>query len=63
MQRSEDPNDGRAVKLSATARGRKVLEAARARRLAAMEKILDSVSAEDLEAIERAVGVLEARLK
>ncbi len=63
VHRSEDPDDRRAVKLAATARGRKALDAARARRLAAMEQILDGVSAEDLEAIERAVTVLEERVK
>lgn len=63
VRREENPNDRRAVKLSATARGKKVLDVARRNRLAAMEKIVGGVSAEDLAIIERAVSVLEERVK
>lgn len=63
VRREIDPADRRAVKLSATARGKKVLDAARARRLAAMENILGELSAEDREVVQRAVTLLERRLK
>lgn len=63
VKREADPDDRRAVLLSATPRGRKLLELARKRRLAAMEQIVGGLSAEETALVERAVTLLEQRVE
>ena len=58
IRREADPEDGRVVRLSATPRGRRVLHAARERRVAALARDLESLSAEQLRTLERATEVL-----
>ncbi|HXT16038.1 MAG TPA: MarR family transcriptional regulator [Gemmatimonadaceae bacterium] len=62
VRRETDSNDRRSIRLSATPKGRRILDAARRRRLAAMERLLGGVSDDDMAAIVRAVDVLSARL-
>lgn len=64
VERSADPEDGRQVRVRATAAGRKLLEAARRRRVDALVSRLDALAptaradvARAVEALERVFGV------
>jgi DNA-binding MarR family transcriptional regulator len=57
--RETSPADGRAVLVRATPAGRRLLEAGRDRRTAALERRLASLSPSDLEALERAAALME----
>jgi DNA-binding MarR family transcriptional regulator len=59
VRRKPDPRDGRVVVVTATPRGRSVLEAARERRLAGIERTLAPLSATELDAVARAASILE----
>jgi len=63
VRRTPDPTDGRVTRVSATARGRKVLEAGRDRRVAEVMAILSSLPAADQATIARAVEALERALR
>jgi len=51
--------DGRAVAVTATAEGRRVLQAGRRRRVATLTGRLEGLSIRDLTVLDRAAGVLE----
>lgn len=57
--RRTDTGDRRRVWIEATARGRRLLEQGRARRVAALEARLASLSATDLAALAVAAGMIE----
>jgi DNA-binding MarR family transcriptional regulator len=59
VRREPDPTDGRVVRMSATPRGRRVLEAGRDRRIAAIAEDLARLSGADLKAVERALDSIE----
>jgi len=59
VQREPDPNDGRIVNISATPKGVQVLQAARARRVAALASALKSLGEQDLRTLERAASLLD----
>jgi len=59
VRREPDPEDGRVVRLSATARGRRVLHAARARRVTALAQDLEKLSVPELQTLDEATAVLE----
>jgi DNA-binding MarR family transcriptional regulator len=59
VARAPDPRDGRAVVLRPTARGERLLHAARGRRLDAFEELLDGASAAELRVLEEAGDILE----
>jgi DNA-binding MarR family transcriptional regulator len=59
VRRDPDATDGRMVRISATARGVEVLQAARARRVAALASSFSSLGERDLRTLERAAGLLE----
>ncbi len=59
VRREADPDDGRAMRVTATAAGRNVLEAGRDRRVARLAASLAALSKSDREAIERALDALE----
>jgi DNA-binding MarR family transcriptional regulator len=63
LKRSPDPSDGRAVQVRATAKGRRVLEMGRDRRVEQVIAILDSLKSADLRRVEQAVDVLERALR
>ena len=63
VARRADAKDGRAVVLSATDEGRRVLEAARNRRVEQLSELLDCLSSAELEAIETATASLEGALR
>jgi DNA-binding MarR family transcriptional regulator len=59
LRREPDPKDARAVLLSATTKGRKVLEQGRKRRIAAIAAALKQCSADERAVLERAARLLE----
>ncbi len=58
VARSADPADGRVVRLRATSEGRRVLEAARQRRLALLAPLFAALPAAQREELGRAADVL-----
>ena len=59
VRRAASPHDARAVHITATRAGEKILKAARARRLEQLNGLLSGAPAHDLDAIRRAVEILE----
>jgi DNA-binding MarR family transcriptional regulator len=59
VARAPDPHDGRAVVLRATARGERLLHAARTRRVDAFEALLNGATPAELRALEEAGNILE----
>jgi DNA-binding MarR family transcriptional regulator len=59
VRREPDATDGRIVRMSATAKGRRILEAGRDRRIAAIAEDLSQLSHADLAAVERALDAIE----
>ena len=59
VRRARDPADGRVVRLSATAKGRRILERGRERRLDNLEELLDSLSREELRVLAEASEILD----
>jgi DNA-binding MarR family transcriptional regulator len=62
VTRTADPDDRRTQRIAATARGREILVAGRARRVAALEALLVGVAEEDRAALASAVTIIEQRL-
>jgi DNA-binding MarR family transcriptional regulator len=63
LRRRRDRRDARTVLVSATPRGRRVLEAARSARIALIERALADMSAADRRTVDRALSVLERALQ
>lgn len=63
VDRSADATDNRVVLLRATPAGRRTLDLARARRLAALEELLERLDTDDMALVERAVSTLEPLLR
>jgi DNA-binding MarR family transcriptional regulator len=59
VQREQDQDDKRIVNVHATRRGENVLQAARARRVAALASSLESLAERDRRTLERAADLLE----
>ena len=59
VRRAADPADGRVVRLSATAKGRRILERGRERRLDNLEDLLASLSREELRVLAEASEILD----
>lgn len=59
VERQRSPEDGRAVVVKPTPRGRRVLHAARRRRVAHLAAALSGLNAEELAVLERAATVME----
>jgi len=59
VARTPDPDDGRVTRLAATAKGRRLLAAGRARRVKTLAGRLDRLSAADRATLERAAEVME----
>ncbi len=62
VTRAASTIDGRAVEVTATARGRRVLQAGRRRRVATLSRRLEGLSARDLAVLDRAATLLEEAL-
>ncbi|HZT85067.1 MAG TPA: MarR family transcriptional regulator [Gaiellaceae bacterium] len=63
VRRYPDVNDARAIRLDATAKGRRILERGRARRLDLLERLLAGASDAEVEAIRTAATVVERSLE
>jgi DNA-binding MarR family transcriptional regulator len=59
VRREQDADDKRIVNVHATRRGEHVLQAARARRVAALASSLESLAERDRRTLERAADLLE----
>jgi DNA-binding MarR family transcriptional regulator len=59
VRRYPDVNDARSVRLEATAKGRRILERGRARRLDLLERLLSSASDAEIAAVLTAAAVVE----
>ena len=58
-----DPRDARVRSARATAKGRQVLEAGRARRVASVSALLHTLAPAELATLERAVALVERLLR
>lgn len=61
--READPEDGRVQRLRATAKGRTVLEAGRARRVASLTALIDALAPAELVTLERAAELIERLIR
>jgi DNA-binding MarR family transcriptional regulator len=59
VEKSVNETDNRAVLLRATPEGRRTLDVARAKRLAALAELLERLAPEDVAKVERAISALE----
>jgi DNA-binding MarR family transcriptional regulator len=59
VTRASDPGDARITRLQATARGRALLQAGRARRVAAIARALADLSAQEQALLARAAALIE----
>lgn len=57
--RSADPQDGRVVRVEATAEGKRILQEGRARRVQVLAEYLRDLSSEDLRTVADAVALLD----
>jgi DNA-binding MarR family transcriptional regulator len=58
-RRYPDVNDARAIRIEATAKGRRILERGRERRLELFEQLLADASDADIAAVQRGASVVE----
>ncbi len=63
VRREADAADGRAIRLSATEKGRAILERGRARRLDLLESLFAGASAAEVDAVRTAAEVVERALR
>ena len=61
-RRVADPGDGRLVRVQASAKGKRVLQRARERRITALAERLAPLSADEIETVRRAAELVESRL-
>jgi len=59
VRRQADPADGRIAIISATARGRRTLEAGRARRVRLLTERLATLTAEERSTLSRAAAIID----
>jgi len=62
VRRERDAHDGRVHRLRATAKGRRVLQGARARRVGNLAALLDALSREEVASIRAAAELVERAL-
>ncbi len=60
--RKRDPDDGRVVRLTATAKGRRVMQRGRERRVANLARLLGRLSAEEVARVHEAAELVERAL-
>jgi DNA-binding MarR family transcriptional regulator len=60
--RKQDPDDGRVVRLTATARGRRVMQRGRERRVANLARLLSRLSADEIARVHEAAELVERAL-
>lgn len=62
VRRASDRGDRRVVRVAATAKGRRALEAGRQRRIAHVREVIGALGRRDLATLDRAVRILERAL-
>jgi DNA-binding MarR family transcriptional regulator len=62
VRREADPADGRVVRLSATAKGRRVMQQGRERRVASLARLLERLSPEEVTNVREAAELVERAL-
>jgi DNA-binding MarR family transcriptional regulator len=60
--RAGDPEDGRVVRLSATAKGKRVMQQGRERRVANLARLLERLSGEEVARVREAAELVERAL-
>jgi DNA-binding MarR family transcriptional regulator len=60
VRRSPDRDDARAVRLAASAKGTRILQEGRRRRIARLAAVLDALPAQDVDTIERAAKLVDS---
>jgi DNA-binding MarR family transcriptional regulator len=63
VRRYPDVNDARAIRVEATAKGRRILESGRERRLDLLEKLLSDASDAEIAAVHTAASVVERAIR
>src|SRR5262245_4343785 len=63
VRRASDPDDGRVVRVLASAKGRRVLQRARERRIAALAERLSRLDGDEVELVREAAELVEASLR
>jgi DNA-binding MarR family transcriptional regulator len=63
VRRHPDVNDARSIRIEPTAKGRRILERGRERRLDLLERLLASASDADVAAVHRAASVIEGAVR
>lgn len=63
VRRTGDPDDGRVVRVHASAKGKRVLQRARARRIAALAERLSHLNAREIELVREAAELVETSLR
>jgi len=63
VRRDADPNDGRVARVRATAKGERILQRARQRRIASLADRLDSLSPEEVARVGEAADLVERALR
>jgi DNA-binding MarR family transcriptional regulator len=61
-RRERDPSDGRVVRLSATANGRRVMQQGRERRVTNLARLFERLSAEEVTRVREAADLVERAL-
>jgi len=62
VRRGRDPRDGRVLRLHATAKGRRVLQRGRERRVENLAALLDRLSRDELAHVREAADLVERAL-
>jgi DNA-binding MarR family transcriptional regulator len=63
VQRDSDPSDGRIVRLNATARGKRVMQQGRQRRVQNLAHLLGGLSPREIAKIQEAAELIEEALR
>jgi DNA-binding MarR family transcriptional regulator len=63
IRRRDDPSDGRVVRVEMTAKGRRVLGKGRELRVAEIEGRVRRLDGSEVDALEKAVGIVEGMLR
>jgi DNA-binding MarR family transcriptional regulator len=62
IRRTRDPNDGRVHRLQATAKGRRVMQQGRERRVGNLASLLDRLPAHEIQRVHEAAMLVEKAL-
>jgi DNA-binding MarR family transcriptional regulator len=63
VHRAADPGDGRVTRVRATARGKRVLQRARERRIAKLAERLSALDSQEIATVREAADLVDAALR